>query len=178
MLLECVYAIKSSYQSLSLTTPRYHSLPSGHVMAWDFSDSSFRPSIILKATHSKLTSMEFLTSSSLSFKHQLLAAGDETGTLHIFEMPRSLVRPAHKEAALMSAFLDREREVRDVPSADTTNVLIQESQSCLLSLSFSSHSSLPSSSPCLSFHSHETARDVHEKICRRRSFKNCFTTIC
>lgn len=81
-------------------------------MAWDFSDSSFRPSIVLKATHSKLTSMEFLTGNTLSMKHQLLAAGDETGTLHIFEMPRSLVRPAHKEAALMSAFLDREREVR------------------------------------------------------------------
>ena len=84
----------------------------GHIMAWDFSDSSFRPSIVLKATHSKLTSMEFLTGNTLSMKHQLLAAGDETGTLHIFEMPRSLVRPAHKEAALMSAFLDREREVR------------------------------------------------------------------
>jgi hypothetical protein len=92
-------------------------------MAWDFSDSSFRPSIVLKATHSKLTSMEFLTGNTLSLKHQLLAAGDETGTLHIFEMPRSLVRPAHKEAALMSAFLDREREVR------TTVVLLR--QNCL-----------------------------------------------
>jgi hypothetical protein len=62
-------------------------------MAWDFSDSSFRPSVILKATHTKLTSMEFLTGSNLSMKHQLLAAGDETGTLHIFEMPRNLIRP-------------------------------------------------------------------------------------
>ena len=83
-------------------------------MAWDFSDSSFRPSVVLKATHSRLTSMEFLTGSNTSMKHQLLAAGDETGTLHIFEMPRSLVRPAHKEAIMMSAFLDREREVRIV----------------------------------------------------------------
>jgi hypothetical protein len=33
----------------------------GHVMAWDFTESSFRPSVNLKATHSKLTSMEFLT---------------------------------------------------------------------------------------------------------------------
>ena len=91
-------------------------------MAWDFSDSSFRPSIVLKATHSKLTSMEFLTGNNLSMKHQLLAAGDETGTLHIFEMPRSLVRPAHKEAILMSAFLDREREVRVVFSMSTSFV--------------------------------------------------------
>jgi hypothetical protein len=94
-------------------------------MAWDFSDSSFRPSIVLKATHSKLTSMEFLTGNTLSLKHQLLAAGDETGTLHIFEMPRSLVRPAHKEAALMSAFLDREREVR------ITVVLLRQSSDIL-----------------------------------------------
>lgn len=85
----------------------------GHIMAWDFSDSSFRPSVVLKATHSKLLSMEFLTGNNLSVKHQLLAAGDETGTLHIFQMPRNLVRPAHKEVALMSTFLDREREVGD-----------------------------------------------------------------
>jgi hypothetical protein len=43
-------------------------------------------------------------------KHQLLAAGDETGTLHIFEMPRNLVRPVHKEQTLMSSFLQREGE--------------------------------------------------------------------
>ena len=100
-------------------------------MAWDFSDSSFRPSIVLKATHSKLTSMEFLTGNNLSMKHQLLAAGDETGTLHIFEMPRSLVRPAHKEAILMSAFLDREREVRIVVSR------AWHSSSCFCILTFS-----------------------------------------
>ena len=58
--------------------------------------------------------MEFLTGTSASSKQQLLAAGDESGTLHIFEMPKSLVKPAHKEAIIMSAFLDREREVSHV----------------------------------------------------------------
>ena len=80
-------------------------------MAWDFSDTSFRPSIVLKAAHFKITSMEFLIGASTSSKQQLLAAGDESGTLHIFEMPKSLIKPAHKEAIIMSAFLDREREV-------------------------------------------------------------------
>lgn len=83
-------------------------------MAWDFTDTSFRPSIVLKAAHFKITSMEFLTGTSASSKQQLLAAGDESGTLHIFEMPKSLVKPAHKEAIIMSAFLDREREVSHV----------------------------------------------------------------
>ena len=80
-------------------------------MAWDFTDTSFRPSIVLKAAHFKISSMEFLTGTSTSSKQQLLAAGDESGTLHIFEMPKSLIKPAHKEAIIMSAFLDREREV-------------------------------------------------------------------
>jgi hypothetical protein len=83
---------------------------SGHIEVWDFTDSSFRPSMKLKATHNRLTSMEFLTGSVL--KQQLLAAGDETGTLHVFEMPRAVIRPVHKEEILMQAFLDREEEVR------------------------------------------------------------------
>jgi WD40 repeat protein len=83
---------------------------SGHLMAWDFTDSSFRPSATLKATHQKLTSMEFFHSAQ-STKQQLLAAGDEQGTLHVFEMPRNLIRPVHKESAVMQTFLDREFEL-------------------------------------------------------------------
>jgi hypothetical protein len=97
--------------SLNFTFSFYNA---GNVMVWDFTDTSFRPSIVLKAAHFKITSMEFLKSSSSSAKQQLLAAGDESGTLHIFEMPKSLVKPAHKEAIIMSAFLDREREVRHI----------------------------------------------------------------
>jgi hypothetical protein len=82
---------------------------SGHIEVWDFTDSSYRPSMKLKATHTRLTSMEFLTSAL--FKQQLLAAGDETGTLHVFEMPRVMIRPVHKEDAIMAAFLDREQKV-------------------------------------------------------------------
>ena len=83
---------------------------SGHLLAWDFTDSSFRPSATLKATHTKLTSMEFFPSAQTT-KQQLLAAGDEAGTLHIFEMPRNLIRPVHKEANVMQGFLDREQEL-------------------------------------------------------------------
>jgi len=81
----------------------------GHIMAWDFTDSSFRPSIELKATHAKITSMEFLQSSA-NARQQLLSIGDETGTLHVFEMPRNLIRPVHKEETVMSLFLEREKQ--------------------------------------------------------------------
>lgn len=80
----------------------------GSLMAWDFTDSSYRPSIELKATHSRITSVEFLSGSAANVRQQLLAVGDESGTLHIFEIPRNLTRPLHKEETIMSKFLDRE----------------------------------------------------------------------
>lgn len=82
----------------------------GSLMAWDFTDSSYRPSVEMKATHTKITSMEFL-SSNINSRQQLLAVGDESGTLHIFEIPRNITRSVHREEAIMSKFLDRELKV-------------------------------------------------------------------
>jgi len=79
----------------------------GSLMAWDFTDSSYRPSIEMKATHTRITSMEFL-SSNVASRQQLLAVGDESGTLHIFDLPRNITRTVHREEAIMSNFLDRE----------------------------------------------------------------------
>jgi WD40 repeat protein len=81
----------------------------GNILVWDFTDSSFHPSIELKATHAKITSMEIYTSHH--HRHQLLAVGDEAGTLHIFEMPRNLTKAVHKEEATMLKFLERELQV-------------------------------------------------------------------
>lgn len=85
----------------------------GHMLAWDFTDSSYRPSIELNVTHTKITSFEFLVSAGVSVaeaatRQQLIAIGDESGTLHISEIPRNLARPVHKEEQSMAAFLDRE----------------------------------------------------------------------
>ncbi len=55
--------------------------------------------------------MEFLSSSTTS-RQQLLAVGDDLGTLHIFEVPRNLTRPVHKEESIMFKFLERELQVR------------------------------------------------------------------
>lgn len=78
----------------------------GNILVWDFTDSSFHPSIELKAAHAKITSLELLA--SVNTRLQLLAVGDEVGTLHIFEMPRNLVKPVHREESIMLKFLERE----------------------------------------------------------------------
>merc|ERR1712137_1134766 len=89
----------------------YVATSDGLLLVWDFTDSSFNPSISLKATHSKITSMEFYSQSNASAtRQQLLAVGDEVGTLHIFEVPRSLSKPVHKEESIMCKFLERELE--------------------------------------------------------------------
>jgi WD40 repeat protein len=82
----------------------------GSLLVWDFTDSSYRPSIELKATHTKITSMEFL-SSNISSRQQLLAVGDESGTLHIFEIPRNIARSVPREETIMNNFIDRELKV-------------------------------------------------------------------
>lgn len=81
----------------------------GCVLAWDFTDTSYKPSIPLKATNHRITSMQYLLDDNRN-RQQLLAAGDETGTLHIFEIPRVLQRPLHNEEAIMDKFLDREMQ--------------------------------------------------------------------
>lgn len=78
----------------------------GQLLVWDFTDSSFRHSLQLKATSEKITSMELLTSSTA--KYQLLAVGDGVGTLHIHEMPYNLTKKVNREEIIMQKFLERE----------------------------------------------------------------------
>jgi WD40 repeat protein len=102
----------------------------GHLQIWDFTDTSTRPSAELKATHARITSMEFMggAAENANTNQQLLAIGDEQGTLHVFEMPRNLIRPVPKEKSLMAAFMAREWErieyVRHIPAIEgfTANV--------------------------------------------------------
>lgn len=92
----------------------YIACADGQILVWDFTDSSFKPSMELKATHSKITSMEFLNSSLTASRYQLLAVGDDFGTLHIFEVPRNLTKAVHKESEIMMKFLERELEVYNI----------------------------------------------------------------
>ena len=87
----------------------------GNLHFWDFSDSCSRPASELHATHAKVTTIEFLSSGAAAStaRMQLLAVGDETGTLHVFEVPRSLTRPVPREEQLMAAFFEREQQRND-----------------------------------------------------------------
>lgn len=86
----------------------------GTVLAWDFTDSSYKASIELKATHTNISSIEFLTSTTsttaATAKNQLLALGTDQGVLHVFEVPPSLSRAVNKEESLMQNFADREMD--------------------------------------------------------------------
>lgn len=108
----------------------------GQILVWDFTDSSFHHSLQLKAAPYKITSMELLASgtttaapvapvlaagstatagaggaapaASTVAKFQLLAVGDEAGTLHIHEMPYTLTKKVNREEIIMQKFLERE----------------------------------------------------------------------
>ena len=83
----------------------------GSVKVWDFTDSTCNSSIDMKATHTAICSMEFLilpVSSTSAMRQQLLAIGDTTGTLHVYEVPKNLFRPLHNEVNLMSQFLSHQ----------------------------------------------------------------------
>lgn len=103
----------------------------GHIIGWDFTDSSSRPSYELKATHARVTTIEFLASGASNTRQQLLAVGDETGTLHVFEVPRALVRPVPREEVLMTTFFDREQQraeyVKSIPEIEGFSSLTQAS---------------------------------------------------
>ena len=83
----------------------------GSILVWDFTDSSYKPSIELKATHTNISSIEFLTSAAATtVKNQLLALGTDQGVLHVFEVPPSLSRAVNREESFMQSFVDREMD--------------------------------------------------------------------
>ena len=90
----------------------------GSIDVWDFTDSSYKPSVTLITTPSRITSMQFLKTNLSSENEQLLAIGDGDGSLHIFEMPSSLLAPNLNEENIMFDFI--EREMRTIVFGDST----------------------------------------------------------
>ncbi|CAM9349970.1 unnamed protein product [Ectocarpus sp. 12 AP-2014] len=84
----------------------------GSMDVWDFTDSSFTPSVTLMSSPSRITSMEFLkpkgVGGAAKLKQQLLTVGDAAGNLHVYDVPQNLWRPLANERAIMSYFLERE----------------------------------------------------------------------
>ena len=99
----------------------------GHLQTWDFSDTSSKPSLELKATHERISSVEFMPGATS--RQQLVAIGDDVGTTHVYELPRTLCRPVVNEEKIMRAFLDKEwarieylEQVPEVPGFDKKDV--------------------------------------------------------
>jgi hypothetical protein len=71
-----------------------------------YAHKSHRLSTSVSAAPSAITSMEFWLHNNN--RQQLLAVADDSGNLHILEIPRSLWRPDNNEELIMSSFFQRE----------------------------------------------------------------------
>uniref|UniRef100_A0A7S2JAQ3 WD repeat-containing protein 63 n=1 Tax=Haptolina brevifila TaxID=156173 RepID=A0A7S2JAQ3_9EUKA len=78
----------------------------GFIDIWDLNDRSHEPSMMVSATPAAVTSMDFHTSAN----RQMLAVGDEQGTVHVVEVPRNLRRAANNEKQFANNFFRREEE--------------------------------------------------------------------
>ena len=76
----------------------------GMIDIWDLLDRSHEPSMTVAVTPAVVTSMEFTSSAN----RQLLAVGDDQGTVHVMEVPRNLRRAANNEKQFAANFFARE----------------------------------------------------------------------
>ncbi len=68
--------------------------------------------------------MEFLTGKTASAKQQYLAIGDGVGSLHVFDVPRSLWKPIPNEKKTVKNFFDR--EIKRLTFVDQRNIAREE----------------------------------------------------
>lgn len=78
----------------------------GGIDIWDLLDRSHEPSMSVNITSAAVTSMKFHVSAS----RQLLAVGDDQGTVHVMEVPRNLRRAANNEKSFALNFFVREEK--------------------------------------------------------------------
>jgi len=78
----------------------------GMIDIWDLLDRSHEPSMTVAVTANEVTYIEFTSSAN----RQLLAVGDDQGTVHVMEVPRNLRRAANNEKHFATNFFSRELE--------------------------------------------------------------------
>lgn len=84
----------------------------GFVDVWDFMDKVHSPTLSQQVASSAIISMEFPQVGPESTRHHSnyqIAIGDERGTLHLLEVPKSLARAAVNEKTLVDQFIRREQ---------------------------------------------------------------------
>lgn len=82
----------------------------GVLQAWDLlgRNSVTEPTDSVPINNTPLTSLAFSLNKSSVKSPQVLAVGDEAGTLHILQLPLQLWRPVPNEKALVEGMLERE----------------------------------------------------------------------
>jgi len=76
----------------------------GSIDVWDLLDRAHEPSMSVNITSASITSMHFHSTNT----KQLLAVGDDQGTVHVMEVPRNLRRAANNEKSFTLNFFERE----------------------------------------------------------------------
>ena len=79
----------------------------GNIDVWDLNDRSHEPSMVVIATPGAITSMEFHV---VSASRQLLAIGDDQGTVHVMDVPRNMRRAVPNEKQFAINFFLREHK--------------------------------------------------------------------
>ena len=82
----------------------------GTIDVWDFSQSSYSPSLVI-SVKKIITSMKILR--NFESDGYFLIVGDNTGSVNVFLLPESLTIPLAKEIEMMEEFLKRETESHD-----------------------------------------------------------------
>jgi len=78
----------------------------GSLDIWDLLDRSHEPSMTVNITSAAISSLCFHTTAS----KQLLAVGDDLGTVHVMEVPRNLRRAVNNEKGFTLNFFEREQK--------------------------------------------------------------------
>ena len=77
----------------------------GGIDVWDLLDRSHEPSMTVNIASAAITQMQFQQAASGA---QLIAVGDDQGTVHVMEVPRNLRRAANNEKGFTLNFFERE----------------------------------------------------------------------
>lgn len=108
-------SVRSSFAPTQLTTGRFSPTrpgvsfmgrADGSIDVWDLLDRSHEPSLVHNVGPAAISAIEFWGDAAGSL--QLLAVGDQHGTLHVLEVPRALRRASPHEAQVVQTLLDRE----------------------------------------------------------------------
>ena len=82
----------------------------GYVDVWDFTDSCYAPCYSFSLTPNRINSIHMIQNDGGD--EQFLAIGDNIGTLHLFDVPRNLVKPFEIESDFVLNLFEKASEAQ------------------------------------------------------------------